>query len=164
MWTIHEDVKNSVDLFLRGNSTIGQTRQFSLAEKIKIKSKRFQNYQTSLLKNRSILNDSFSLTEKNWILVNQSKNEKALKLESKKLIIYPYSISSNLLKEVLLKLGFKFILTNEIQKANLIIGLKKHVKQNFKLNSLAKQKEIPIYTLNQVNFYQVSKIIQFLCY
>jgi stage III sporulation protein SpoIIIAA len=36
-WTIHEDVKNSVDLFLRGNFTIGQVRHFSLTDKIKIK-------------------------------------------------------------------------------------------------------------------------------
>ena len=162
LWTIHEDVKNSVDLFLRGNSTIGQTRQFFLNEKIKIKSKRFQNYKTSLLKNQNLLNDSFTLQDTNWISVNQTKNGRALKLESKKLVIYPYSISSNLLKEVFLKLGFKVILTNEIQKANLIIGLKNHLKQNFKLTNLAKQKNIPIYTLNQVNFYQVSKIIQFL--
>ena len=60
-------------------------------------------------------------------------------------MIYPYSLSNNLLKE-----------------ANLIIGLKKHLKQNFKLISLAKQKNIPIYSLNQVSFYQVSKLIQFL--
>ena len=57
---------------------------------------------------------------------------------------------------------FKFVLTNEIRKANLIIGLKKHLKQNFKLISLAKQKDIPIYSLNQVSFYQVSKLLQFL--
>jgi hypothetical protein len=42
-------------------------------------------------------------------------------------------------------MGFKFVLTNEIKKANLIIGLKKHLKQNFKLINLAKQKNIPIY-------------------
>jgi hypothetical protein len=59
-------------------------------------------------------------------------------------------------------MGFKFVLTNEIRKAGLIIGLKKHLKQNFKLKSLAKQKNIPIYGLNQVKFYQVSKLIKFL--
>ena len=32
-WTIHEDVKSSVDLLLRGNPAIGQIRQFSLNEK-----------------------------------------------------------------------------------------------------------------------------------
>jgi stage III sporulation protein SpoIIIAA len=162
-WTIHEDVKDSVDLFLRGNFTIGQVRQFSIAEKIKIKSKKFQSYQNSLLKTRNNLNDSFLLTTNNWISINKVKDKKSLKLKSKKLVIYPYSLSNNLLTEVLLKMGLKFVLTNEIRKASLIIGLKKHLKQNFKLTSLAKQKNIPIYSLNQISFYQISKLIQFLC-
>ena len=161
-WTIHEEVQNSVDLFLRGNFIVSQVRQFSLAEKIKIKSKRFQNTQNSLLKNFNNLNDNLTLTQKNWISINQLKDSKALKLKSKKLIIYSYSISSNLLKEVLLKMGFKFVLTNEIRKAELIIGLKKHLKQNFKLTQIAKQRNIPIYSLNQISFYQLSKLIQFL--
>lgn len=162
-WTIHEDVKNSVDLFLRGNFTIGQIRQFSLTEKIKIKSKRFQTYHNALLKNHNNLNDSLTLINKNWVFMNQAKDEKSLNLKSKKLVIYPYSLSNNLLKEVLLKMGFKFVLTNEIRKASLIIGLKKHLKQNFKLTSLAKQKNIPIYSLNQLSFYQISQLLQFLC-
>ena len=160
-WTIHEDVKNSVDLFLRGNLAIGQIRQFSLAEKIKVKSKKFQNYQNSLLKTRNNLNASFLLTNNNWISINKVNDQKSLKLKT--LVIYPYSLSNNLLKEVLLSLGLKFVLTNEIRKASLIIGLKKHLKQNFKLTTLAKQKNIPIYSLNQVSFYQISKLIQFLC-
>lgn len=163
LWTIHEDVKNSVDLFLRGNFTITQIRQFSLVDKIQIKSKKFQNHMSSFLKTRHNLNDSFLVPNKNWITVNKRKDEKSLKLKSKKLIIYPYSLSNNLLKEVLLKMGFQFVLTNEIRKASLIIGLKKHLKQNFKLTNLAKQKNIPIYSLNQVSFYQVNKLIQFLC-
>ena len=157
-WTIHEDVKTSVDLLLRGNFTIGQTRHFSLAEKIKVK---------SISQTR---NSSLFVSTKTWVLVNQTKDgtdvskvEKSLKLNSKNLVIYPYSLSNNLLKEVLLRMGLKFVLTNEIRKASLVIGLKKHLKQNFKLTSLAKQKNIPIYSLNQVSFYQISKLIQFLC-
>jgi len=161
-WTIHEDVKNSVDLFLRGNLNIGQTRQFSLVEKIKIKSKRFQNYNTSLSTGSTNLNNSASVFNKNWSSINKAKGEKSFKLKSKKLVIYPYSLSNNLLKEVLLKMGFQFVLTNEIRKASLIIGLKKHLKQNFKLTNLANQKNIPIYSITQVSFYQVSKLIQFL--
>jgi hypothetical protein len=68
-----------------------------------------------------------------------------------------------LLKEILLKMGFKFVLTNEIRKASLIIGLKKHLKQNLNLINLAKIKNIPIYTVNQGSFYQLSKLIQYLC-
>jgi len=159
-WTIHEDVKTSVDLFLRGNFLVGQIRQFAFYEKFKIKSKKFQNYSNSLSKPNIILTDSFSLNSKNWILANQQKNEKSLKL--KKLIIYPYSLSNNLLKEVLVKMGFKFMLTTEIQKANLIMGLKNHLKQNYKLKNLAKQRNIPIYTLNQISFYRISKLVRFI--
>jgi len=158
-WTIHEDVKSSVDLFLRGNFTIGQIRQFYLTEKIKIKCQKVQNYPNSLLNNS---NNSLSLPNKNWILMNQLKDTKSLKLESKKLVIYPYSLSKNLLKEVLLKMGLTFILTNDIKKARLIIGFKKHLKQNFKLTNIAKQKNIPIYGLNQISIYQVTKLIQFI--
>ena len=161
-WTIHEDVKSSVDSFLRGNFGIRQIRQFSLLEKILIKSRRFQNSQNFLLKNKIGLNNSISLTEENWITINKFKNEKTFSLKSKKLIIYPYSISNNLLKEVLLKMGFKFVLTNEIRKAGLIIGLKSHLKQNFKLTTIAKQKNIPIFALNQINCYQINKLIKFI--
>jgi hypothetical protein len=119
---------------------MGQTRHFSLTEKIKIKSKKFQNYQYSLSKIRNTGNNSVNILTKNWITINQEKDEKFLKLKSKKLVIYPYSLSNNLLKEVLLKMGFKFVLTNEIRKASLIIGLKKHLKQNYKLINLAKKK------------------------
>ena len=44
-----------------------------------------------------------------------------------------------ILKEVFLKMRFNFVLTNEIRKASLVIGLKKHIRQNFKLINLAKK-------------------------
>jgi nucleoside-triphosphatase THEP1 len=161
-WTIHEDVKDSVDSFLRGSFLVGQIRRSSVNEKVIISSKRFQPLQGSLSKTRLSLTDSASSGTKNWVIINQERNETSLKLKSKKLIIYPYSLSNNLLKEVLSKMDFKFILTNEIRKADLVIGLKKHLKQNFRLIKLAKQKDIPIYSLNEVSFYQVSKLIQYL--
>nr|YP_010283476.1 hypothetical protein MKU43_pgp030 [Bacillaria paxillifer]ULD16595.1 hypothetical protein [Bacillaria paxillifer] len=161
-WTIHEDVKASVDFLLRGYTVIDQTRQFSLTEKIRIKCNNPQNYQNLFLKNQNNLDKSIDGIYKNWILVNQPNYQKSLKLKSKKLVIYPYSLSNNLLKEALLKMGVNFILTNDIRKASLILGLKKHLKQNFKLNNLAKQINIPVYTLNQVSFYQVTKFIQFI--
>jgi len=155
--TIHENVKSSVDLFLRGNFAISQIRYFSSVEKIGIKSRKFPSSRS-----KPAFTNSLSFGNKNWISMNQVKDEKFLKLNSKKLVIYPYSFSNNLLKEVFLKMKFKFVLTNEIRKASLIIGLKKHLKQNFKLTNFARQKNIPIYSLNQVSFYQVTKLIQFL--
>jgi len=156
-WTIHQDVETSVDLFLRGLSTINQVRQFSLAEKIQVKCQKFQNLPLTNPRNKS-----FNLVQKNWSLMNQPKDQKSFQLRSKTLVIYPYSLSHNLLKEALFKMGIKFVLTNDIKKASLIIGLKKHFKQNFQLKNLAKEKNIPIYTLNQLSFYQLTKFIQFL--
>lgn len=161
-WTIHEDVKHSVDLFLRGNFIIGQIRQFSLVENIKIKAKKVQNPMNLYGSTQSTrLSGLASIGTNNWISMNQIKDNKSSQLKSKQLVIYPYSLPDNLLKEVLLRIGVKFALTNEIQKANLIIGLKKHLKQNFKLTQLAKEKGIPIYFLNQISFYQIHRMINF---
>ena len=162
LWTIHEDTGNSVDLLLRGNIALGQIRQFSLSEKSRIKLQQVQNNQNLLLKNQKNFNDSSSFFHQNWSIVNQAKNIKSIKLKSKKLIIYSYSLSTNLLKEVISKMEFKFVLTNEIRKASIIIGLKKHLKKNFNLIHLAKQENIPIYSVNKVSFYKISKLIQFI--
>ena len=161
-WTIHENIKNSIDLFLREKSRIYQTRQFLLNEKVVIKCKKFQMNYDPFVQDLNYLNYSNMFFAKNWISINLSKEKKILKIKTKKFIIYPYSLPKNLLKEVLVKLKFQFILTNEIKKADLIIGLRKHLKQNFKLKSVAKQSNIPIYTINQVSIYQIAKLIQYI--
>ena len=66
------------------------------------------------------------------------------------------------MKEILLKMEINFTFSNEIQKSTLIIGLKKNLRQNFILINLAKQRNIPIYTLDEISFYQANKLIQFL--
>lgn len=160
VWTIHEDAKTSVDSFLRGNFRIGQVREVSVKNKVKIGAKRFQIQSHSFLKNPTQFSDSLPRVRKNWAFVNQPNREKRLSLQGKKLMIYPYSVPNNLLKEILFKMEFQFVFTNEIRKANVIIGLKNPLRKNFKLIHFAKQKKIPIYSLNQVSFYQVNKLVQ----
>lgn len=160
-WTIHEDVQNSVDYFLRGNFTIGQTRQFLLNEKIKIKSVKSSSQNNLLIRVNTNLEESLSLLQQNWITLNQAQDEELLKLKSKKLFIYSYSLSNNLLKEVLLRIGFKFVLTTDVKKASLIIGLKKHLRRNLNLKTIAKKNNILVYSLDQINFYEISKLIKF---
>ena len=163
-WTIYEDVGMSVDLFLRGNSRMSQIRQFSSVYKVIITSKQFKLSKNLPFKNYKNLLNPVTFSKNNWTFLNQNQNNKLLRTNPKKLIIYPYSLSNNLLKEILIKMELKFMLTNEIKKANVIVGLKKNLKQNFRLIKLAKQKKIPIYSLNQISFYQVSKIIRFIYY
>ena len=45
---------------------------------------------------------------------------------------------------------------------NLIIGLKKHLRENFKLKEVAKKKKIPIYSFEKLTIYQLIKFIKYL--
>lgn len=159
-WTVHEDVTYSVDLLLRNNSQTGQIRQFSLVEKLQIKCQKDPTYSNLLLKNKIGLNETLIITEKSWIEINKFRSNKLLQIPSKSLIIYSYSISKNFLKEVFSRLSIKFVLTSDIKKANLIIGLKKHLRQNFQLKELAKRKKIPIYSLTQLSIYEITKFFK----
>lgn len=151
-WTVHEDIKTSIDLVLRGESFMEQIRIFSLPEKIKILSEQIFPQSGSLLKTQKFL------TNQTWDSLNESKSLNSVTLDSKLLIIYPYSISNNLLKEVLLRIGINFVLTNEIKKASLIIGLKKHLNKNNSLTQIANKYNIPIYSFNSISYYQLIRL------
>jgi hypothetical protein len=98
---------------------------------------------------------------RNWFEMDKSKILGSLSLKNTTLIIYPYSLSKNLIREILTKLGDKIIITTQIKQANLIIGLKKHLRQNFRLKSLANKRNIPIYTINHRSIYQIMRLLQF---
>lgn len=153
-WTIHEDVGTSVDLVLRNVSGREQIRQLLLPEKVKIKCQNSQTYSQVF----PILNPTSAHL---WNDINDVKNQQSIKVESKYLGIYVYSVSNNFIREALSRLPIRFIVTKDIQKAALIIGLKKHLKQNFKVKRLAEEKEIPIYSFHQLNLYQLLKVFTY---
>lgn len=159
-WTIHEDVSNSVDLVLRDILGREQIRQNCLPEKVEIKCQETSLYSNFIFKNLQKNNSDIITSTQLWSEINQLTNGRSLPITSKNLVIYCYSISNNFIKEAMTKLNMKFVLTNDIKKASLIIGLKKHLKSNLKLKQLAQQKQIPIYSLNQLSIYQFLKLIQ----
>ena len=158
-WIIHEDVSTSVDSLLRGTFITEQIRQFKLAEKTQIK---YQNSSNVLLNFNydNGMNEALNQKKNDWLSINQTKFHNPMISLSKPLVIYSYSISNNFLKEAFAKTGLKFTLTNKIEKASLIIGLKRNLRQNFKLKELAKRKKIPIYSFNQISLYQLTKFIK----
>jgi len=161
IWTIHEDVAVSADLFLRRNSLIYQIRQFRLNEKMQIQCEQFLPSQSLLVKNIGLTEEVLSNSTKYWVHANAVKTKNKLLNEFKKnLVIYSYSISNNFLKEIFSKVNTKFILTNDFRKASLIIGLTKHLQQNLELNQFAKEKKIPIYAFQQISMYQLIKFIE----
>jgi stage III sporulation protein SpoIIIAA len=154
LWTIHENVQNSIDLLLRENYTFGQIRQIYPNQKIHVKYKRTQSDLYSLFLTSTLISNS------NYCKFNDSNQEKTSTVTGKKVLIYTYLISPNLIKEVISKTESNFIITKDIKKANLIIGLKKYLKQNVKLKKFAQQKNIPIFIANRATVYQIAKLLQ----
>ena len=158
-WTIHENVANSADIILHGNFYLSQIRNIKKNEKLVIKSRRFKN--NFLVNNSQLLNKELISIHKNWSGKTYYNNIGLRNLKNTTLIIYPYSLSNNLIREILIKLNDKIIFTTQIKQANFILGLKKHLRQNFRLQTLAKKHNIPIYTINQRSIYQVMRLLQF---
>lgn len=161
-WIVHEDVKTSVEYILGEKVNFEQTRYFQSIEKLEIK---YQNLTRFFGKSRSGINTFLTpYTSNNWFMLNKLNSQQSKVLNSKPLIIYTYSISANFLKEAFRKIGIKFIFTNHVEKASLIIGFKKHLRQNFKLKELSERKKIPIYSLNQISIYQLTKFIKIISF
>lgn len=156
-WIIHENVKISVDRLLRQTSIFDQIRQFKLDENLQIK-----YHSNLLLKSSFPMTSNFTQNLRNWDQRNDTNLDNFKISLSKSIKIYTYSISNNFLREIFNKLNLDFNLTNDIRKANIIIGLKNQLQQNVKLKQLAKQKKIPIYSFNQLNLYQLTKFIKFI--
>merc|ERR1712183_1002146 len=127
-WTIHENVTNSVDLILRKDFNISQIRKKRKDKKL---------YEDLLIKNARFLNKEMISIHKKWFKIHKPKSFSIINLKNSTLIIYPYSLSKNLIREILVKFGDKLIITTQIKQANIIIGLKKHLRQNFRLQNLA---------------------------
>jgi len=159
-WTIHEDVALSADSFLRGDFLTYQTRQFSKKEKIRIKCDQLSSSPSSIVTSSSFQKVSQSSLIAQWLQFNNVKTDRLLKKTPKTLVIYSYSISTNFLKEVFSKIGIKLILTNDFQKASLIIGLTHHLQHNPTLKQFALKKKIPIYAVKKISVYKLVKFIK----
>ena len=55
-------------------------------------------------------------------------------------------------------MGLTFTLTNDIRKANLIIGLRKHLNKNINLIQFANRHRIPVYSFNHISYYKLVRL------
>ena len=134
LWTIHEDVKNSIDILLRQNFLRKQIRQSIENQKGIIK------YNDVNFKNNLVFDKVYDVSN-SWSLKNLHNSNYLNNSKNQKLKIYNYSISSNLIKEVLSKMKIDITITKEIKKTSLIMGLKNSLEQNQKLQKLARKKK-----------------------
>ena len=159
LWTIHEDVATSADSFLRGEYIPFQTRQFTGIEKVQIQCDKALTSYNSLMKVSNSNHELQLSTLQPWTQLNNFKIDPFLRETTKTLVIYPYCISTNLVKEVLTKLNLRWVMTNDLQKASLIIGLYPYLSQNSTLKKVISQKKIPVYSINQATIYQLTQLI-----
>ena len=159
-WTIHENVQVSIDSLLCEKFLITQKRKFIKGEKVIVRYDRSQtNHLTKKLEPNQLPK---SLVNTTWNIQNISSNLHFTDLQHKKIRVYLYSLSHNLIREVLSKLDLCVTLTKDVRKANVIIGLRSNLQQNQKLQKLAREKNIPIYKVTRNTVYQVVKLIQFI--
>ena len=159
-WTIHENVQVSIDSLLCEKFLITQKRKFIKGEKVIVRYDRSQtNHLTKKLEPNQLPK---SLVNTTWNIQNISSNLHFTDLQHKKIRVYLYSLSHNLIREVLSKLDLCVTLTKDVRKANVIIGLRSNLQQNSKLQKLAREKNIPIYKVTRNTVYQVVKLIQFI--
>ena len=85
LWTIHENVQNSIDLLLRGNYSFGQIRQIYPNQKIHLKYKKVQSDFYSLFLTSNSLTNSTLIPNENWPKFNSLNQKKYPILKTKKL-------------------------------------------------------------------------------
>jgi len=153
-WTIHEKVEIAIDSFLRSNYVITQTRESILPGKIRIISKTIHSNYNNFDK------DNNSFNSNKWIINQNYQPQNLHNFLFSSLVIYTYSLPSNLLQEIFIKLRVKAKLTNQISKANLILSSRKHLVNNLNLKKLAYLNDIPIYNINYINIYQIKNILK----
>ena len=154
-WIIHQQIEKSVDLILRKDYFFAQTRELKSNKKIYICYKKFQLNQLTI---NPYSNLNWFLLDNTWKTMNYY-NKIHLRLSAlKKFNIYNLSFSKNLIYEVFSNLENKFYFTNFVKEADVIIALKKHLKNNLKIQKLSKKYYIRIYILNQNTIYQILRL------
>jgi stage III sporulation protein SpoIIIAA len=177
VWTIHERVEESVDMILQGLDPKLQVRNFNIEGQFKIYLKKpdlFDKFNTNTLTKSNKLwrrPDKLKvphaklLAEDDPQTLSAEKSNNFLKPTTSKnnvLYIYNYSVSSNLIIKCCKSLNLECMLTDNLNRAEFILGLKSHLKDNVNFISQVKNKELPIYVIKNNNIPEIKQIIT--CY
>jgi stage III sporulation protein SpoIIIAA len=159
IWTIHENITNSIDILLQGREPKLQVRKFNQQKKLEIFSTNlsFQHFIILKINEANINwqkrriqreNKSFVTNDLNPIFIEQGIPFKKF-YEKKNLNVYCYSISKILIMKYFKVKCLNFRITSNFESANLIFGLKKHMKTNKNLRKKALVENIPIFIINK---------------
>ena len=176
VWTIHERIEESVDMILQGMDPKQQVRDLSEDGQLKISLKKLDlvNDSKSIGNNSTKLNKAWRRLDKtkiNHVKLLKTEDSKGLgyenltmasKVEQPKsdvVSIYIYSVSNNLVKKCSNSLNLDIKITENINEAEVILGLKSHLKDNLLLVLSAKKLGIPIYSIQKNTIPQITQIL-----
>lgn len=176
VWTIHERIEESVDMILQGMDPKQQVRDLSDGGQLKISLKKLDlvNDNKSIANNSTKLNKAWRRldktkmnhvkllkTEDNNALDSQKENNSSKMLQSKPNVIsiFTYSVSNNLVRKCSQSLSLDIRLTENMNEAEIVLGLKSHLKDNLLLVLSAKKLGIPIYSIQKNTMPQITQIL-----
>jgi stage III sporulation protein SpoIIIAA len=176
VWTIHERIEESVDMILQGMDPKQQVRDLSDGGQLKISLKKLDlvNDNKSIANNSTKLNKAWRRldktkmnhvkllkTEDNNALDSQKENNSSKMLQSKPNVIsiFTYSVSNNLVRKCSQSLSLDIKLTENMNEAEIVLGLKSHLKDNLLLVLSAKKLGIPIYSIQKNTMPQITQIL-----
>ena len=172
-WIIHEEIEQSVDLLLQGNTLPLQKREFRKPHQnaIQCNISQFEKKTNSLtesFKTSSVIKKSKNNGNRELNRLGSIKQKKSEKLDnfSKKesgtgfLFLYVYGINSQDLRALIRVLRLPIIITRELQYADAILALGNLMKNNKKLRQISSSRSILIYTIQNNDLVQISKALR----
>ena len=107
-----------------------------------------------------------NIPEKTIVKINSKNEIKNLKyrlLKTKKtkthLTVYTYSVSKTLIKQTSKVLNIEIKLTENLNNANIFIGLKSHLRKNKKLVWVLEKKNVPVFVITENIKLEIEKIL-----
>jgi len=176
-WVIHENIEQSVDLLLQGQSLPVQRRSLIQNYNNLIDCKIMYNQKEVDINNdASLKRFAPEKKQKNNYLLNRLPKSDKLKtkrvvktngnlkteLKEKFTFLYIYGINTQDVKSLIKTLGIPVIITKEIQYADAILALANLVKNNRKLKQISHSKKITIHTIQSNNLLQIAKALRLL--
>jgi stage III sporulation protein SpoIIIAA len=176
-WVIHENIEQSVDLLLQGQSLPVQRRSLIQNYNNLIDCKIMYNQKEVDINNdASLKRFAPEKKQKNNYLLNRLPESDKLKtkrvvktngnlkteLKEKFTFLYIYGINTQDVKSLIKTLGIPVIITKEIQYADAILALANLVKNNRKLKQISHSKKITIHTIQSNNLLQIAKALRLL--
>jgi len=176
-WVIHENIEQSVDLLLQGQSLPVQRRSLIQNYNNLIDCKIIYNQKEVDINNdASLKRFAPEKKQKNNYLLNRLPESDKLKtkrvvktngnlkteLKEKFTFLYIYGINTQDVKSLIKTLGIPVIITKEIQYADAILALANLVKNNRKLKQISHSKKITIHTIQSNNLLQIAKVLRLL--